>query len=206
MGGICSPQDACQTGADCPAGQKCVPGPRGKQCATPSCAVKAPPAANTPMLIGNAGVDPSYAVGATFHGNDFIMYPYSSQTKAFQELEVGPGPAPGQYLIYSKAGGTSPAIYAIRDVPNMSLGMVAAGGGYDPAKDPNAPWVYEGGVLSDPKKTYMLGAAPCGGATQPAACGIATHSGPAAGPYLATYDSFGCQENEFVWSFEEASA
>jgi Cys-rich repeat protein len=192
--GECVNSDVCNTTADCPPGKSCW---RRKCTPPPKCASVPAPTLGKGIILRNRGVDPRYATGTTMASVVYIMYPYT--TSEYQGMVLKAGPSAGQYYIQSFGGRQSPSFYVVRDTTNKTLVAKYVGSGYDPSKDPNAAWVYAGGVLSDPGKTVTLGAKACVGGSQPKAC--SGYQGPAAGPYLTTYDPYACQESEYIWDF-----
>lgn len=75
-----------------------------------------------------------------------------------------------------------------------------------PVDRPERPRLYEGGVLSDPGKTYALPSVDCTTVPEPYACSSAEPSMPAASPILTSYDAFDCQDAAYGWSFNPAGS
>lgn len=227
--GVCI--GGCGSAADCPAGHKCVRGscqasmacktsagcPKGDVCyegaciASPKCPTIAQPSPANTYILRSPGVDPSYAIGMTWSGDGYVMYPYSASASPLQKLtqtiELTPVPGVNQFLMHTPKNKYAPVIgYMVREPKTRMIVVktVSTAPGatkYNPAKDPNAIWVYNGGVLSDPAVTVALAAKPCGGKAPPLACSTITHKGDYAAPFLTTYAPYDCQSDEYVWEF-----
>lgn len=202
LGGRCRPLNACDTSANCPKGDACR---QGVCVAVPKCPKVPPLVPNTPYLIENRQLGPNYAIGAVPWTPNLSMFAPSAAKKIFQDFKIAPAATPGEYYLYSIVSGET--LYVVRDPKTGALGFASTSAKYDPSKDPNAGWVYRGGVLSDPKQTYALAAATCAAEPQLPGCKVRKGGKTPPGygsPYLVPFDPYACEHSQFLWDFAPA--
>lgn len=206
-GGSCQPLTVCTSAGQCGSGETCA---KGACARAPKCSATKPFPKNKSFWLRNAGVDPTWAVGGGLT-NDLAMWPSPSKLYDWsgQSVRAVPAGAPDHYyLVYHLMRGQAP-MYIVRSLTDMAI-TVASSKTYSPSADPNATWLYEGGVLSDPGKTVILTAADCKGlgqaaARSPGAAKICKKQGPGFGaPFLEPYGPYDCELPAYIWTFSTA--